>query len=173
MKKFLTLITTATLMVVISGCELRTRTVVYPKHGPTVVYKSPSPSSSPTVIVQETSPYPSSTTVVYEEPAQFYCDDGVGIPYEWQCDGVDDCWGGEDEYYCGGSVVVVEEYYAPEPYYMDYCEAYGSEECCYDYDWNIVWLNPHEYVYEVCEYTSCVDYYWNDAWDAGTNCWYE
>jgi hypothetical protein len=25
----------------------------------------------------------------------------------------------------------------------------------------------------VCEYTSCVDYYWNDAWDAGTNCWYE
>tara|TARA_R110000737_G_scaffold28625_1_gene47098 strand:- start:373 stop:909 length:537 start_codon:yes stop_codon:yes gene_type:complete len=170
MKKLLTLIITATIVVAISGCDFRTHTTVYPKHGPTVVYKS---SPSPTVIVQEPSPYPSSTTVIYENPAQFYCDDGVSIPYEWECDGVDDCWGGEDEYYCGGSVVIVEEYYTPEPYYTDYCEASGSEECCYDYDWNIVWLNSHEYVYEVCEYTSCVDYYWNDAWDAGTNCWYE
>ena len=114
MKKLLTLIITATIVVAISGCDFRTHTTVYPKHGPTVVYKS---SPSPTVIVQEPSPYPSSTTVIYEESAQFYCDDGVGIPYEWECDGVDDCWGGEDEYYCGGSVVIVEEYYTPEPYY--------------------------------------------------------
>ena len=155
MRKFLTFATITIMMIVTAGCEVRTRTVVLPKHGGTVVHKSPT-----------------TTTVVYEDPAYFYCDEGVGIPYEWQCDGVDDCWGGEDEHYCGGTVIV-EEYYTSEPYYADYCEAYGSEECCHDYDWNVVWISPHEYVYEVCEYTSCVDYYWNDAWDAGVDCWYE
>ena len=127
MRKFLTFATITIMMIVIAGCEVRTRTVVLPKHGGTVVHKSPT-----------------TTTVVYEDPAYFYC-----------------------------GTVIVEEYYTSEPYYADYCEAYGSEECCHDYDWNVVWISPHEYVYEVCEYTSCVDYYWNDAWDAGVDCWYE
>jgi len=81
----------------------------------------------------------------------------------------------EEEPYIAEEVVVYEEYYVLEPYYSDYCEMYdgGMEECCYDYDWNIVWLNSHEYVYEVCEYTSCVDYWHGDAWMDDIICWYE
>jgi len=133
MKKFLTFITVAGIMILASGCEVHTRTVYVPKKGSTTV-------------VQAT---PSPTVVVYEQ-------DSYQDPYA-------------DEY------VVYEEGYS-EPYYSNYCEYvdfYGDEECCYDYDVQEVWLSPYEYIYEVCEYTSCVDYYWNDAWDAGTNCWYE
>ena len=73
-------------------------------------------------------------------------------------------------------VIVYEEVtYTTEPYYADFCEVSydGWEECCHDYDWNIVWINPYEYVYEVCEYTSCVDYWYNDAWMNDVTCWFE
>ena len=169
--KLFKIISILTLTATFTGCHFGGGvTVVHPKKKTTtVVYEEPSHTHTTVV----SSPSPSSTTVVYEDPAYFHCNDGTASPQEWVCDGEYDCGYGEDEHYCGGSVVVVEEYHTPEPYYTDYCEAYGSEECCYDYDWNVVWINPHEYVYEVCEYTSCVDYYWNDAWDAGVNCWYE
>mgnify|MGYP001179037741 FL=1 len=74
------------------------------------------------------------------------------------------------------AVVVYEEpAYSYEPYYADFCEVSydGWEECCYDYDWSVVWIGPYEYVYEVCEYTSCVDYWYNDAWMSDVVCWYE
>ena len=131
LKKFLTFVTVAGIMILASGCEVHTRTVFVPKK------KSPT-----TVVVHEPTP----TVVVYEE-------DPYEDPYETV-------------------VYVEEEYYAPEPQYGDYCDMYGSEQCCYDYDVQEVWLSPYEYVYEVCEYTSCVDHYWNDAWDT-VNCWYE
>ena len=177
--KLFKIISILTLTATFTGCHFGGGvTVVHPKKKTTtVVYEEPSHTHT-TVVVEEPSPQPSSssTVVVYEDPAYFYCDDGSVIPSEWVCDGWDGCWGGEDEHYCGGSVVVVEEYHTPEPYYHDYCEYvdfYGDEECCYDYDWNVVWINSHEYVYEVCEYTSCVDYDFGILTQDTVNCWYE
>ena len=129
MKKFLTFATVAGIMILTSGCEIHTRTVVVPKK------KSPT-----TVVVHEPTP----TVVVYEE-------DPYEDPYE--------------------TVVYVDE-----PYYTNYCEYvdwYGDEECCYDYDVQEVWLSPYEYVYEVCEYTTCVDYDFNVLTEDSVNCWYE
>jgi hypothetical protein len=71
-------------------------------------------------------------------------------------------------------VVVYEEttILVTEPTYYDHCDYYGDEECCYDYDWQIVWVNSHSYVHEVCEYTSCLDYWTGYGYD-DINCWYE
>ena len=131
MKKFLTFVTVAGIMILASGCEVHTRTVYVPKKGSTTV-------------VQATPVVPSTTVVVYEE-------DPYEDPYE--------------------TVV-----YTDEPHYHNYCEYvdwYGDEECCYDYDVQEVWLSPYEYVYEVCEYTSCVDYDFNILTEDSVNCWYE
>ena len=163
MKKFLTFVTVAGIMILASGCEVHTRTVFVPKKSPT------------TVVVHE--PAPAATVVVYEDNNHNYiCNDGEIIPAEYQCDGFGDCYNGEDEWNCGSSVVVVEEYYTPEPSYASYCEYvdwFGDEECCYDYDVQQVWLSPYEYVYEVCEYTTCVDYDFNVLTEDSVNCWYE
>jgi hypothetical protein len=63
--------------------------------------------------------------------------------------------------------------YTSEPYYDNYCEEWGSEECCYIYTVDEVWLNPHEYIYEVCEQTECWDNYWYEWTEDTVNCWYE
>jgi len=131
MKKFLTFVTVAGIMILASGCEVHTRTVYVPKKGSTTVVK--------------TTPVPPTTVVVYEE-------DPYEDPYE--------------------TVVYVDE-----PHYHSYCEwldwSYQNEECCYDYTVEEVWVSPHEYVYEVCEYVSCVDYDWNVLTADEVNCWYE
>ena len=172
MKKFLTFVTVAGIMILASGCEVHTRTVYVPKKGSTTVVQATPVVPSTTVVVYEEDPY--------EEPLSdvFVCNEGTVIPVEWQCDGYNDCYGGDDENpkMCSTSVVVVEEYYAPEPSYVDHCEYvdwYGDEECCYDYDVQQVWLSPYEYVYEVCEYTTCVDYDFNILTEDSINCWYE
>ena len=133
MKKFLTFVTVAGIMILASGCEVHTRTVYVPKKGSTtVVQATPASPPSTTVVVYEQDPY--------EDP---YIEDEIVIVYE--------------------------------PSYTDYCDSYnnGWEECCYGYTVDEVWLNPHEYVYEVCEYTQCVDH-WHDVLTENTvNCWYE
>ena len=111
MKKFLTFVAVTMMMIAIAGCEVRTRTVLLPKQGTTIVHKS-QPTTTTTVVTSPSPPKPS-TTVVYEDShhsGYFYCDDGSAIPSQYVCDGWDDCWQGEDEHFCGGSVVVVEEY---------------------------------------------------------------
>jgi len=125
MKKFLTFITVAGIMILASGCEVHTRTVYVPKKGSTTV-------------VQAT---PSPAVVVYEE-------DPYNDPYE-------------------------AVHYSGEPIYLSDCDWWGNEECCYDYDVQEVWLSPHEYIYEVCEYTSCVDYDFGILTEDSVNCWYE
>tara|TARA_R110001583_G_C5499515_1_gene395610 strand:- start:25 stop:432 length:408 start_codon:yes stop_codon:yes gene_type:complete len=127
MKKFLTFVTVAGIMILASGCEIHTRTVYVPKKGSTTV-------------VQAT-PAPPATVVVYEE-------DPYNDPYE-------------------------TAHYSLEPDYLSYCDWWGNEECCYDYDVQEVWLNPYEYIYEVCEYTSCVDYDFGILTEDSVNCWYE
>ena len=128
MKKFLTFVTVAGIMILASGCEVHTRTVYVPKKGSTTV-------------VQATPVVPSTTVVVYEE-------DPYEDPYE--------------------TVV-----YTSEPDYINHCDWWGNEECCYDYDVQEVWLSPYEYIYEVCEYTSCVDYDFGILTQDTVNCWYE
>ena len=128
MKKFLTFVTVAGIMILASGCEVHTRTVYVPKKGSTTV-------------VQATPVAPSTTVVVYEE-------DPYEDPYE--------------------TVV-----YTSEPYYDNHCEQWGSEECCYSYIVDEVWLNPHEYIYEVCEHVQCWDDYWVTHTEDSVNCWYE
>lgn len=126
MKKFLTFVTVAGIMILASGCEIHTRTVFVPKKSPT------------TVVIHEPTP----TVVVYEEEP--YIEEEIVIIYE--------------------------------PSYTNYCEYvdwFGDEECCYDYDVQEVWLSPYEYVYEVCEYTTCVDYDFNILTEDSVNCWYE
>ena len=63
--------------------------------------------------------------------------------------------------------------YTSEPYYPSDCDWWGTEECCFDYSVDEVWIGPHEYIYEVCEYTSCFDYEWDVLTEDSVNCWYE